>query len=73
LRRQVHNRSIPDDLYLLTDLSNAQTKIDRCILPDYEADARSDPLRKSILRGICLTQVTPMGSVQGWWRNTRET
>jgi hypothetical protein len=24
-------------------------------------------------RGICLTQVTTMGSVQAWWRNTRET
>jgi hypothetical protein len=24
-------------------------------------------------RGICLTQVTTIGSVQAWWRNTRET
>jgi MFS superfamily sulfate permease-like transporter len=23
--------------------------------------------------GICLTQVATMGSVQAWWRNTRET
>jgi hypothetical protein len=24
-------------------------------------------------RVICLTQVTTIGSVQAWWRNTRET
>jgi len=28
---------------------------------------------ETIVRGICLTQVTTMGSVQAWWRNTRET
>jgi hypothetical protein len=34
---------------------------------------RSLVLEKEFLvRGICLTQVTTMGSVQAWWRNIRE-